>query len=129
MGKTKGQIYNNFKKVDKIPEGLEFGFGIDIGYTSDKTAIVKVYHKDRDRYYQVLLYKSEIEILEEIQQKNLDITVYQYIAKILKANGCTTSTLVWGDHDIAIQIHLENLALAIVMHESPIMQKSKGFQK
>lgn len=129
LGKTKGQIYNNFKKVDKIPEGLEFGFGIDIGYTSDKTAIVKVYYKGRDRYYQVLLYKSEIEILEEIQQKNLDITVYQYIAKILKANGCTTSTLVWGDHDNSYSNSLRKLGIGYRNARKPNNAKVKRISK
>lgn len=115
QGKTKGQIYTNFKKVDKVPEGCEFGFGIDIGYTSDKTAIVKVYYKGRDRYYQVLLYKSENEILEEIQAKKLEITVYQYMANILKENGCTTSTLVWGDHDKSYSNGLRKLGIGYRM--------------
>jgi phage terminase large subunit len=97
-GKVEGLIYN-MTKVDSIPEGLPFGFGIDIGYTTDKTAIVKVYFNKRDRYYQELLYKSENEILDEIVEKKLNCTVKDYMDKILKANGCTTSTLVWGDHD------------------------------
>ncbi len=119
-GKVKGKIFH-FTKVTSIPDGLPFGFGIDIGYTSDKTAIVKVWYDGRKRYYKVLLYKSESEILELIQTKareaqecynksqskeNLDElnkwrekSVFRYMADILKENGCTTSTLVWGDHD------------------------------
>lgn len=97
-GNVSGVIYR-MKKVDKIPEGLPFGFGIDFGYNADQSAIVKVWFDKRDRYYQQLLYKSENEILTEIIEKKLDITPADYMSKILKENGCTTSTLVWGDHD------------------------------
>lgn len=120
LGETKGVIHK-MKKVDAVPDGLQFGFGIDIGYTSDKTAIVKVWHDARKRYYKVLLYKSESEIQDLIlklateaqerwdkSQSKFDYdelnkwrskTVFGFMADILKENGCTTSTLVWGDHD------------------------------
>jgi phage terminase large subunit len=103
-GRTKGVIFN-FKKVDKIPEGLLFGFGMDIGYTSDRTTIVKVYMSGKDHYYHELLYKSNDEIQNEINENNLtDIngnpqTVEYYIKKILVDNGLTTATMLWGDHD------------------------------
>lgn len=103
-GKTKGQIFN-FKKVDKIPEGLEFGFGMDIGYTSDHTTIVKVYMQGKDHYYHELLYMSNDEIQNEINENNLvdetgkPQTIEYYIKKILVANGLSTSTMLWGDHD------------------------------
>lgn len=116
-GKTKGAIFN-FKKVDKIPikkivnedgsiteQPLEFGFGMDIGYTSDKTAIIKVYMNGKDHYYQLLLYKSNDAIQNEINENELKDekgnpqTVEYYIKKILVANGLTTATLLWGDHD------------------------------
>jgi phage terminase large subunit len=111
QGEIKGVVYK-FKKADKIPEHVkEFGFGIDIGYTTDKTAIVKVWIDGRNRYYQVLLYKSENEILDEIQSKGLNITVHQYIAAIIKKHGCTPSTLVWGDHDKNYSAGLRRLSI------------------
>lgn len=110
-GKLKGVIYN-FKKIDNVPtkryineqgdeveEELPFGFGIDFGYNSDQSAIVKVWYDKRNRYYQELLYKCENDILTEIIENNLNLTPAKYMAQILKDNGCTSSTLVWGDHD------------------------------
>lgn len=109
-GIVQGVVYR-FTKVDTIPEGLPFGFGIDIGYTSDKSSIIKVWYDKRDRYYKELLYKNEDEILKEIADKKLNITVYQYMARILKENGCTTKTLVWGDHDSTYSISLRRCGI------------------
>lgn len=110
-GQVKGAIYR-FKKIDKLPtiktigadgktyeKEMEFGFGIDFGYNSDKSAIVKVWYHGRKRYWKVLMYKSENEILEELAASKRDIGPAAYMAEILRANGCTSSTLVWGDHD------------------------------
>jgi phage terminase large subunit len=112
-GKTKGVIFN-FKRVDKIPTrigadgkevSLEFGFGMDIGYTTDKTTIIKVYMDGKNHYYQELLYKSNDEIQNEINENNLldatgrPLTIEGYINRILLANGMTSSSLLWGDHD------------------------------
>lgn len=110
-GMTKGVIFN-FKKVDKLPHGQDgremawsFGFGMDIGYTTDKTTIIKVFMNGKDHYYQELLYKSNDEIQDEINEKKLQgddgrpLTVEGYIKKILVANGYETSIMLWGDHD------------------------------
>ncbi|HEY5391576.1 MAG TPA: terminase family protein [Hanamia sp.] len=116
-GQTKGVIFK-FKKVDKIPTKLvvdekgniihvelDFGFGIDIGYTTDKTAIIKAWTNAKDHYYKELLYKSNDEIQNEINENNLSDetgkpqTIEGYIKKILVENGMTTNTMVWGDHD------------------------------
>lgn len=112
-GKTKGVIFN-FTRVDKIPmrigadgklEPLQFGFGMDIGYTSDKTTIIKVYMDGKNHYYQQLLYKSNDEIQNDINENNLlaadgrQLTIEGYIKKILVANGMTSSSMLWGDHD------------------------------
>lgn len=97
-GATSGRIYK-FKKIDKIPPKLGYGFGIDLGYNMDKIAIIKVWFNKRKRYYKEILYKSENEILDIIVKEKLDCTVYEYVAKVLRDNGCTSSTLVWGDHD------------------------------
>lgn len=116
-GQIKGSIFR-FKKVDQLPElwGVDakgervlipwqFGFGMDIGYTTDKTTIVKVYWNGKDHYYQELLYKSNDEIQDEINEKSLKddagspLTIEAYIKKILVSNGMMTSTIIWGDHD------------------------------
>lgn len=103
-GQTKGAIFN-FKKVESIPDGLDFFFCMDIGYTNDKTTIVKIYMQGKNHYYHELLYKSNDEIQNEINELNilgdngLPQTVEGYIKKILVVNGLTTSTTLWGDHD------------------------------
>jgi len=116
-GQTKGAIFR-FKKVTEVPTKkvvdekgniteteLDFGFGMDVGYTTDKTTIVKVWMNGKDHYYKELLYKSNDEIQNEINENSLtdDLgnpqTVEGYIKKILVENGMTTSSMVWGDHD------------------------------
>lgn len=126
-GKTKGAIFN-FKKVDGIPtrkvihpdgtiteEQLDFFFCMDIGYTTDKTTIIKVYMDGKNHYYHELLYKSNDEIQNEINENNLideagrPQTIEYYIKKILWNNGCTTASLLWGDHDKNISNKLRRL--------------------
>lgn len=126
-GQVKGVIFK-FKKVDHLPirkiknekceevdDPLFFGFGMDIGYTTDKTTIVKVYINGKDHYYQELLYKSNDEIQDEINKNGLKdakgnpMTVEAYIKKILVDNGLTTSTFLWGDHDKNISSKLRRI--------------------
>lgn len=115
-GQISGAIFR-FKKVDKIPDGLEFGFGMDIGYTTDKTTIVKVCINGKDHYYQELLYKSNDEIQDEINEKELKdkkglpLTIEGYINNILIANGMTKSTMVWGDHDKGMSNKLRRMGV------------------
>lgn len=128
-GQVKGMIFR-LKKVDKIPEiwetladgrrvavQLTFGFGMDIGYTTDKTTIVKVWMNAKDHYYQELLYKSNDEIQDEINEKKLKdatgraLTIEGYIKKILVDNGMVMSTMVWGDHDKNISARLRRIGV------------------
>ncbi len=99
-GKVEGLIFN-FKQIDKIPEGLPFGFGIDFGYNHDKTAIVKVYFDKRNRYYEELYYKVGVDTNE--------------IAEVLKANGCVTNSIVWGDHDKNASVYLRSKGIPFRM--------------
>ena len=99
-GKVEGTIFN-FTKVDKIPEGLPFGFGIDFGYNVDKTSVVKVSIDGNKRYYHELLYEVGVDT--------------DKIAKILIENGCTTNTMVWGDHDKTASTYLRRLNIPFRM--------------
>lgn len=128
-GQVKGQIFR-FKKVDKVPttwetdengkrveKELDFGFGIDIGYTTDKTAIVKVWINGKDHYYQELLYLSNDEIQDLINAQELKdaaakpLTIEGYIKSILIKNGMTMSTMVWGDHDKNMSARLRRMGV------------------
>ena len=125
-GQVKGAIFR-FKKVDVVPDvaKLTFGFGIDIGYTTDKTAIVKVFMNGKDHYYQELLYKSNDEIQQEINEKQLKdaagkpLTIEGYIKRILVANGMTMATMVWGDHD-------KNMSARLRLLQVPYRMAKKG---
>lgn len=128
-GQVKGAIFR-FKKIDKVPmrlvigenglqweEEFEFGFGMDIGYTTDKTTIVKVWTNGKDHYYKELLYKSNDEIQDEINEKALKdkkgmpLTIEGYINDILIVNGMTKSTMVWGDHDKGMSTKLRRIGV------------------
>ena len=99
-GALEGVIFH-FTKIDKIPEGLPFGFGLDFGYNVDKTSLVKVYWDGNKRYYHELLYEVGVDT--------------DKIAKILKENGCETSTYVWGDHDKTASVYLRRLNIPFRM--------------
>jgi phage terminase large subunit len=132
-GQTKGQIFR-FKKADKVPmtwvmdengkkveKEFDFGFGVDIGYTTDKTAIVKVWINGKDHYYQELLYMSNDEIQDMINEKGLKdaagkpLTIEGYIKSILVKNGMTTSTMIWGDHDKNMSARLRRMSVPFRM--------------
>lgn len=117
-GKLMGRIYN-FKRVDKIPPGLPFIFGLDFGYNVDPCALVKIYYDKRDRYWEPLLYLSENAILDLIAKDNLSITSAVYISHILKNNGCTTGHQVWGDHD-------KNMSFQLRREKIPFRMAKKG---
>lgn len=55
VGKLQGLIYPNFEQMDKLPEGFYF-LGLDYGYASDPTALVKNIIIGEDLYSQELLY-------------------------------------------------------------------------
>lgn len=121
-GKLKGQIFTMTPmKLADVPKGLDFGFGIDFGYNHDKCAVVKTWFsdKDRNRYHKLLLYKSENEILTHIQDNKLNISPANFISKVLRENGCTSSSLVWGDHD-------KNYSLQLRKNKVPFRMARKG---
>lgn len=57
MGKIEGLVYPRFEQVDKLPEGYTV-YGLDYGFASDPTALVKCVVIGENLYSQELLYKS-----------------------------------------------------------------------
>jgi len=57
MGKIEGLVYPKFELVDSMPEGYTV-YGLDYGYASDPTALVKNVVVGESLYSQELLYKS-----------------------------------------------------------------------
>lgn len=108
-GELDGMIFN-FNKINEIPTtkdehgndvSLPFGFGIDFGYNADKTSVVKTYWDNNKRYHHELLYEVGVDT--------------EKIAAILKENGCTTATYVWGDHDKTASVYLRRLNIPFRM--------------
>ena len=55
-GAMKGQIYKHVKWIDKFPEGVGYHYGVDFGFTSDPSTIVKYARVGKSIYKQLLWY-------------------------------------------------------------------------
>jgi len=59
QGTLEGVIFNNFKKIDKIPtEARLIGCGMDFGYTNDPTTLISVYKYNDEYILDELLFKK-----------------------------------------------------------------------
>lgn len=67
--RLQGAIYNNWDIVDKIPPEAKFiGYGLDFGYTNDPSALVELYMKDNELYWNEILYERGL-LNEDIAYK------------------------------------------------------------
>ena len=57
IGKVEGLVYPSFSQVDDMPPGDAF-FGLDFGYSSDPTVLVKCVIKGDELYCQELIYET-----------------------------------------------------------------------
>lgn len=66
-GAMRGQIFKNIKWIDKFPDHLAFTYGLDFGFVSDPTALVKFAKEGKDIYMELLIYTpiSTPEALDE----------------------------------------------------------------
>lgn len=68
----KGQIYTNWKKIEKVPaEARYLGPGLDFGYTNDPTAVVDVYKWNNAYIVKEALYErgqSNLKIANKIRE-------------------------------------------------------------
>jgi phage terminase large subunit len=77
---SKSNIYNNWTFVTQKPERFtEFVYGLDFGY-NHPTALVRVYHHDKDIYIEPVIYESYLttsELIERMKtlgiEKSVDI--------------------------------------------------------
>lgn len=73
-GKLQGTIFNDYKIIDKIPEGARLlGLGMDFGFTNDPSTLIAIYK-----------WNDEIIADEIFYQKGL---LNSDIAKLIKSNG------------------------------------------
>ena len=57
--RLQGTIFNNWDIVPEIPPECKFvGYGLDFGFTNDPTALVALYVKDNELYWDELLYET-----------------------------------------------------------------------
>lgn len=57
----KGQIYKNFKPIEKVPkEAVYLGPGLDFGYTNDPTALIDVWKWNNTYILDEILYNKEM---------------------------------------------------------------------
>lgn len=57
LGKVEGLVYPYFKQVDELPEGTAF-YGLDFGFASDPTALVKSVIVGENLYSRQMFYKE-----------------------------------------------------------------------
>lgn len=57
-GEVEGAIFKNVFQADAFPDGCDFVYGLDFGYSNDPTALVKVAKWGRNLYGKELLYET-----------------------------------------------------------------------
>jgi phage terminase large subunit len=67
LGKLEGQIFKNWKRVRKLPKVKHYAYGLDFGYTSDPTALVKGCRYKGELYAQELWYQTNYSSSEMIE--------------------------------------------------------------
>lgn len=115
-GKITGLILGHFKKVDKMPECDRYVWGIDYGYTNDKTAIVRMGVIGRKRYFQEVCYLSGKEMEEQSDGK---VSIPMYIKNKLVAYGWQAGQPIYSEHDAEMILQLRKIGV-------PIKQAKKG---
>lgn len=58
LGKIEGLVYPHFEQEDRLPEGGNVFFGLDFGYSTDPTALVKCVIKGDELHRQELIYEK-----------------------------------------------------------------------
>ncbi len=80
LGKIEGLVYLSFKQVDRLPEGNVF-YGLDYGYSSDPTVLVKNVIKGDDLYSHQMFFETSPMTNDEISRK-MDLMGVSYLDPI-----------------------------------------------
>lgn len=115
-GKVTGLVLGHFKKINAMPKCDRYVWGIDYGYTNDKTAIVKMGVIGRQRYFQECCYLSGRE-MEELAMGTVSIP--GYIKNVFMQNGWSHSQPIYSEHDPEMILQLRKIGL-------PVKQAKKG---
>ena len=57
-GTLEGLIFESFNIIEQLPDGLNYVYGLDFGYTNDPTALVKIAVKENKLYIEELIYRT-----------------------------------------------------------------------
>lgn len=68
IGKIEGLVYPYFEQEDRLPDGGEVFFGLDFGYSTDPTALVKCVIKGDELHRQELIYEKGLKNNEIAQR-------------------------------------------------------------
>lgn len=115
-GMITGLVLGHFKKVNTMPKCDRYVWGIDYGYTNDKTAIVKMGVIGRQRYFQECCYLSGREMEEQVRGL---VSIPQFIAKVFKDNGWAPNQPIYSEHDSEMILQLRKIGM-------PVKQAKKG---
>ena len=58
LGKVEGLVYPHFEQINEMPEGGQAFYGLDFGYSSDPTVVVKCIIKGNELYSEELIYEK-----------------------------------------------------------------------
>lgn len=114
-GKISGLILGHMKKIDAMPKCNRYVWGIDFGYTNDKTAIVRMGVIGRQRYFQECCYLSGKE-MEELEE-GMPIAVF--IRNVMLKYGWAPGQPIYADHDPEMILQLRKVKL-------PVKEAKKG---
>jgi len=114
-GRVTGLILGHFKKIDAIPKCDRYVWGIDFGYTNDKTAIVKMGVIGRQRYFLECCYLSG----KEMEEQSPGTPIASFIKNVFLQNGWDLSQPIYADHDPEMILQLRKRGL-------PVKQAKKG---
>ena len=57
-GTLEGLVFESFNIVSELPEGLNFVYGLDFGYSNDPTALIKIAIQGENIYIDELIYRT-----------------------------------------------------------------------
>ncbi len=80
IGSLEGVIFNNWNKIDTIPEEAELlGYGMDFGYTNDPTTLMGVYKWNGKIIIDEVIYRrglSNTDIVRHMKENNIIEQIY-----------------------------------------------------
>jgi len=77
-GAMRGQVFKNIKWIDEFPKHLAFTYGLDFGFVSDETALVKFAREGKDIYLELLIY-TPIATPEDLDESLKAVGVSKFV--------------------------------------------------